>query len=50
MLMIAARLAELGDGLGLDHDLADLESAVGGGTAFFVSPSERGELLGGMAQ
>lgn len=48
--MIAARLAELRDGLGLDHELVDLESAVGGGAAFFVSPSERGELPGGMVQ
>ncbi len=45
MPTITASLAELGDTLGLVHDLADLGCVVGGAPVVFASPAGQGELL-----
>jgi len=45
MQMMAGSLRELGECLGLDHDLADLESVVVRSPDVFLSPTARGEML-----
>jgi len=49
MTTIAASLAELGDGLGLDHDLADLGCFVGAAPVLIASPAGKRELLDALA-
>jgi hypothetical protein len=43
--VIKSGLAELGSGLGLDHDLADLRSFIADSPVAHVSPAKKGELL-----
>jgi CHAD domain-containing protein len=45
MQMMAGSLRELGEGLGMDHDLADIESVVLRSPDVFSSPTAQGEML-----
>ena len=45
MGLVTESLGELGYGLGLDHDLADLRSAVDGSQGNTLSPTDERDLL-----
>jgi CHAD domain-containing protein len=49
MQMMAGSLRELGEGLGVDHDLADLESVVVRSPDVFLSPIAQSEMLDAIA-